>query len=576
MSLAINPVESVLAQDPRIDARGASSNAKYVIEKGAQLVSIRRIPSNNFSNSNISFNAPPPSERVFVDRKIKITVPLRLTFTGTSVGSTLLQIGSNDAPRFHPLHNALFQSIQVNINNSQASMTPSDYYDALMRYNNYKQGMNDFSTSPSMQDQDQLYSNLLGANRSPLGSYADGLDKAFTPRGEFADVVVVSDDGTTAVVDCLFSEYIFVSPLTFGLGDETGLIGLNKFDLTVNMNNGNELRRVWSHDAVNGENITDLQVQVGGANSFPVQYPELHFTYLTPRPTQVIPNKMSYSYYNINSYAKDIGVVAGGLTSTGLVPSNNIQLNSIPKRVYVFARQRNAVRDFTDCDAYLSINNLSVNWDNLNSQLSNASSVDLFEISRRNGLEMSYTQWRSKIGSVMCIDFAHDIGLREDQAPGLLGNYQLQISVDFKNLNPNPVDATFYVVAILEGQFNITDGNTSTQLGVVDPASVLLDPDQLSLADYEMYKADRTFYGGSVFQNIKDWGKKALKYGKKALPYAIRGAELVAPEAIPVLEGIRHLVGQGYSEAEARQIMSGSGLVGGRAVGKSKLKKRLR
>lgn len=590
MSLAINPVNSVLAQDPRIDPRG-SKDPTYVIEKGAQLFSTKRVPANAASISNANWNATPPSQKTYIDRKIKMSIPLTLKFTGTSVGPTLLQIGQNDALRFHPLNNALINSISVSINNSTVTQLMSETFDPLMRYNNYKQGMHDFSTSPSMQDQSQEYTDMLGANRNPLGSYQDGLDGAFTPRGEFTDIKVISDDGTTATVECLISEYIFVSPLTFGMGDECGLIGISQFEVVANFNNGKELKRVWSHNAVDGENITDIDVQMG--NTTYAKLPELHFNYLTPRDTQLnkLPKKMTYSYYNIERYPRDFNIAAN---TTSRIMSDNIQVNSVPKRIYLFARKKNGVRTFSDTDSYLPITGISLNWNNLSGQLGNADSSDLYEISRRNGLEMSYSQWRKYIGSVLCLDFSCDVGLHNNEAPGVLGNYQMQIDATFENNTADTMEASMYIIAVYEGVFCIADGNTYSQLGVVDPKSVLTDPDNLPLADYSEYKDNRTFYGGGFLEKVKKFGKKALPYAKKAAPMAARALEFAFPETAPAVEAARMayntLVGSGYTSAEAKKLINqryGNGILsngvvskgvlsrGGRSVPRKKLQSRL-
>ncbi len=607
MSLSINQTNVVVAVDPRIDVRGADSSSKYVIHKGAALYSTKRIPANSFSNSSINWNAPPPSERVFIDKKIRVSIPLRLTFVGTGTGGgNLLEYGINDALRFSPLNNCLFSSVQISINNATVSQNMSDTFEPLMRYQNYSQAMDGYSGTPSMMDQSQQYSDVFGGNRNPLGSYNDGLDQAQTPRGGFSDVKIVSNTHTGAVVDCLLTEYIFISPLAFNLEDETGFIGINQFEVVANINNGNELSRVWSHNAVNGGNITSVTVDIAPSGGTYGTSPELHFQYLTPRQTDVIPHEMSYPYYNLERYPNPIGLLPLNVRTN--VMSSNIQVNSIPRRVYIWARKSNGVRTYNDCDAYPRIDSVNINWDNLSGQLSNADSRDLYEISRRNGLNMSYPQWQCRYdlndatsgklgcGSVLCIDFARDIGLQPAQAPGLLGNFQFQCNVDFTNLtDPGVATYTMYVAMVFEGQFSVKDGNTYTQLGVVDPSNLLKDVKLLPEADYDRFMQSATFYGGSVFQKIKSALKTAAKI---AIPIGKVAAVATGnPELLPLLELANKFIGKGMSEDEAikkameklgkgrsgggisggviEPSLAGEGLVGGKPMSRKKLTKRL-
>ena len=82
-------------------------------------------------NSQISSNCDPPSERVFVNRRVYLKLKFRLTFTGTcgAAGVTLLRslgmptapgvnpgTSHRDAPRCLPLSQC-FKTLAISLNN---------------------------------------------------------------------------------------------------------------------------------------------------------------------------------------------------------------------------------------------------------------------------------------------------------------------------------------------------------------------------------------------------------------------------------------------------------------------------
>src|SRR5690606_32698689 len=132
---------------------------------------------------------------------------------------------------------------------------------------------------------------------------------------------------------------------------------------------------------------------------------------------------------------------AAGVTNP--LSSNNIQLNSIPRRMYIYVRERNQDLYSTpnNPDTYFSIENISIQFQNKNGLLASASKQQLYEISVKNHCNMSWTQWSGgpvvnsalpfgstanhygTIGSILCIEYASDIGLDSIEAPGKLGQY---------------------------------------------------------------------------------------------------------------------------------------------------------
>lgn len=598
MSLAIDPLNSVKALDPRVNF----ARPKYLIQQGASQNTFKDVISTSFNNSTIQFSAPPPNVNVAVDRNVVVKFPIRLTFTGTSVGPTLLQLGSNDAPRSYPM-SKVCSTYQVVLNNNTVTTNISDYADALLHYNNdivsrqYHMG-----GTPSMLDQMINYSDYatLGSNRNVLANY--GENAAENARGGFSGVQVVSDNGTTAVVDLVVYENLFISPLLFGQRDSMGLLGIQTFDITLNLG---DLSRAWSHCSL-GESITAVVGSIPLDNYWGL--PTVSFNYLTPQINQLLDPEQVYvyPYYSIDRYPTNIGSIAGNGTST--VSSNNIQFSSIPRRVYVFVRRQNADQSYATTDTYARINSVSVNFNNKSGLLSGANSFDLWAMSVNNGLQSSWDQWNKYTGSVLCLDFARDMSLGPLEVPGVLGSYQFQINVNVKNLDSSAINYSLYIVPVSEGSFTVNKQTTVAQIGIVAPSEILQDPN-IPMADYYLALQGANYYGGAFLDTLKKFGKRALSGLHSALPALKAVAPFVpfgefaspllglAEKYLPKLidlgmpeEQAREVVGSGYSEPQIKALIKqikarrgagviggsvGGGVIGGRMAPKRKMMQRL-
>jgi hypothetical protein len=76
-------------------------------------------------------------------------------------------------------------------------------------------------------------------------------------------------------------------------------------------------------------------------------------------------------------------------------------------------------------------------------------------------------------GSVLCLEFGTDIGLKQLEAAGIDGTYQLQFNVDMVNRSPNAINPSLYAVVVNEGLFAIEDNRSVSQIGVISRDDVL-------------------------------------------------------------------------------------------------------
>ena len=558
MSLAIDPLKVVTVKDPLIKI---NEERKFPVLKGGQRVTWKPVISTSHSNSSAQFTAPSPSPGIFVDRRIEISYPVKLEFTGTPPVDTpnqnLIQSGY-DAFRAYPI-SSITNTLTVTINNNSSSINMSDVIQPLLRYNTDRDlQQHTYSTTPTMMDTYQRYPSGDQTMMNPLAQYAENTYQ--TPRGGFP-MEITNLSPTTATVEATLTEPIFLSPLLFGGQNKSAFMGVQTLDF--NFTFIANLARLWSHSSGSGSTISNITVTLGT--------PTLLFKYITPKELQSIPRSIVYSFYDVQRYPTDAAMPFAPNEKRALI-SANIQLQSIPRRMYIFARKRNADITATvtsaieTTDTYFQLNDISINWNNNSGLLSSARQQDLYYMSAKNGFEGSWAQWSGgpveralgsdpvqklgTVGSILCVEFGTDIGLDNLECPGMLGTYQLQFSANFTNINQTEsITPTLYCVVISEGTFTIMENRSIAQIGVVSKQDVL-DSKFAPEVDYELLDDQ---YGGNFWSGLKDVGKSVFKGIKEAAPYAEKAAELglkYGPMVAPLLAAGSVVGGRPYAQDE--------------------------
>ena len=623
MSLSFQKLNPVEVRDPRIIV---DNERDYAVLKSGSQTSWKQYTTTSVAQSSIQFSCPPPSGGIIVDRKQYFYLPVRLTFTGIPLigGQTLLRRGQ-DAPRAYPISSSL-DTFQVSINNQSVSNNMADWVQALLHYNTDIKLKNlDYSMTPTCADQSQNYGDLINSIRNPLAGYENSLDETVMGRGGFPFVIVSNPPQNavapfitlTAIVDCAFCEPLFCSPFYWGHGQSSGFFNVNSMDFNLTFL-GQAANRMWSHDASNGSVpfLTSSVVFGGASNGGPTSFGNttgnqalMLFQYITPQETQVLsPNmSISYPYFDIQRYATDQPNIPIGTTGT-LMTSNNIQLSSIPRRLYIFVRDKNNVlySSASNTDTFMPITNLNIQFINKNGLLSSANQMQLYEMSVKNHCNMSWTQWSGgpvstgtlslpsttigTIGSVICVEFATDIGLDSLDAPGKLAQCMLQITVTTNNVSGRVMQPTLYLIPVLEGTFTIEGlGRASTNIGVITSKDIL----DAHSKPFVNYKDVECVNGGDFFSGLKDFGRKILSGLRESkgisntlsmIPHPL--AQLGAPIArfLGFGEGEEEggcCEGRGYHEGhgnmEGNGAIAGDGvLLGGKRMSRTQLRNRLR
>jgi hypothetical protein len=555
MSLNINPMKVEKVCDPRLEI---DEEKEYVALKGARVNSWQQFPATNVSNSSFQITCNPPSRDIAIARIVWKKVSFNWSVSGTNTsGGTLLNEGYF-GPRALPL-TCCTGSEQMTINNDTITQAPlRQYWRALLRYRNeWKDRFGQGSLAPSMLDQHQSYAEGVGGVRNPLGTYDDNSFEQTRASYVGFTVDAQTPGNTTATGTLTTYEPILMSP--FGFGDRSNFIpafaGVQNMSYNTTLT---DLSRILS--LVQGQGAPAGQI-VLGTPVVDVASASLLMNYLTPDVDVPIPRKMETSYYSVVSYPTRTSapIAPGGEVE---IPLQSIQVTSIPKRIYVFAKRDDSEETAFTTDTYLALADgtpLQLTWNN-NQFLSSATTQNLYNISVKNGVDLSYTQFADKTGSVVALDFGTDIGLEAQEAAGTIGNYQLGLRCRFKNTTEDTFAPTLYCVVVYEGVFNITDGSCSHMVGVLSPSDVLNAP----RAPAGSYEASQDVYGGSwkmlgkLARSAHKFMKKhkVISKGLKAIPhpYAQTGSKVaealgygVSGGALPRRQGARTTRRKGVS-----------------------------
>jgi hypothetical protein len=572
MSLSTAQLNLRRVVDPRTDVNSAARRTYNIFNGGTSQGYVRVQPNGGVSSSQMSFTLNPPSPDVFWDRRVQVEVTYDISFTGSSIGPgiTLLQAAgaatspgvsagtaNYDAPRCQPLNNSL-STIQVSLNSDRLSQNLNLYSRALTRYANPVQKRDVWSAqSPQMLDQSIEYADLNGTARDPMRPYGDNVFE--TSRGGFEGVTILTNTDTgaadTATVRLKVTEFLQLSPFLFEAGaNDTGLLGIQNASLTLTLGGrgvgplSGLAGSIWSHSKL-GSVLTGAIASVVEAQCI--------VSYISPDPTMSIPKANSYPYSELTYYpTTSLAAVPAAVPVT--LAQNNVQLDSIPSRVYFWISAQDSDFNMTETDTFFNISNINVSFHNRDAILSNATEADLYAIAAKNGSNLSFTQWNKRVGSVLALDFGEDIPLAAGEAVGMAGNFNFHAKVTCTNLRAGAVVPTLSMLVVQDGVMSIENNRVVRSVGILSKEDVIRSKDMPATP----YRASGSIYGGGFFDDIgrflKGIARPAIEAAKSIVP-------LIAPEFAPAV---------GIADQLARS--QGLGLVGGRRMSRAQMLKQLR
>jgi len=329
-------------------------------------------------------------------------------------------------------------------------------------------------------------------------------------RGFYLDPSQTNDGQNLHVV---ITEPLMISPLLQQLGkDEEALCHLDSFNVTMRFES-NKWGRVMSLRTASTA-LTDLNVAFYKA-------PELHLNYLSVHPTIALPTTQTLPYKKHLDYVKGGTTVAPNATAE--IVLDTVRLSCVPERVYLFCANARGSRDAKTSDSFLCIDGVSVTFENKTGLLGSCSPQDLYSMSVNNGCNLTYPEFTNFRGSVLCIDFSRDLGLAEGYAPGVRGNYSVQITLRVRNSSSANFTYEAWQSFVLPGTFEIMPGAARANVGNLSEVDVLTATE--SVGYYDVYPG--AVYGGSFWGSLKHIVNKGARFVQKAIPIAQDVAKVI-------------------------------------------------
>ena len=487
------------------DCRIADITDKEVfgVQSSASQSTYQQFQAVSSSNSSIVFNVQIPSENIVIDRELLLqsTVTFRVFLGGVPADKQCFQYGLTDSVQAFPL-NSLFTTTQCTLNNCSISTNTQDVLPMLMRMNDKRQLSRYNSMTPSMPDC-AWGQNVdgIGSNNTPLASYANnGYDEDFMPRGAYpvivesivhqiygagTDTSVISTDLRDTWVITLtgtFTEpFLALSPWINSLpSNQAGLVGINNLSMVLNVDTSCKRLFSTSNTAVVGDLQTSYitNILLGSATQ-PIgfQNTRLLFNFLSLQPEQYakIATKNVVPFLDYPRYLTtftNTTELASKASST--ITSQSIQLNQVPDMILICARVPMSQQNWAYSSSFLTIDGISVNFNNSSGLLASATQQDLYKLSNRNGSAQSFYEFQGKsvvndnatggvktvatIGSLLVLNPVYDFSLPSYLSASSLGQYQFQFNLRVTNQFDYKITPELCIITVNSGLFCTQQG----------------------------------------------------------------------------------------------------------------------
>jgi hypothetical protein len=295
------------------------------------------------------------------------------------------------------------------------------------------------------------------------------------------------------------TEKICLSPFIFSEIHEyeTGLYGISNIQFLANLGSPSRVIRNCSNYKNRNVAITGTQFLTNPLTGSAISGARLNCVFLTPPLSVDLPPRSIVPYMEFPRYITSNQSLAP--SGTTVIQSQNIVLPVIPDMFIIYAKPQTP-QNATKCDFHYPIENISINFNNFSGLMNTMTQEQLFHLSVSNGLEMDYGAWAGRafssgvdsaipptagavagkiplVGGMLVIKPSKDFALQDGLAPNVLGNFNFQANITFRNDTSAPItDVAVYVITVNSGYFESSNGSSRILRGILDERSVLEAP----------------------------------------------------------------------------------------------------
>jgi len=515
---------------------------QYGVEVGGQSINQQRFSSQTKTASSVSVNCLIPSLQTIIDRHVLLRTTFNIQISGVVAanGAFLLNYPTNVA--LSPfMFSQMVNNLSCQVNNTTLNSNYQDTLTTMLRqmkpeelakYGDYTCTQLDYYQSPAT-------AGSLSAFRSILTAP----DYDVKPRGSWVINSIVGNTATNAInqaksvtLNITTTEPIFVSPFLFGdVLDEhnSGLSGVSSINFNFNIGNVGRVL-TWTPLGA-GDTLTGVVLGGVDANNNPVpafNSFEILMTFISPKPSQLIPLTCALPYYQLNAYKTS--TTSADASAPFNFTSSIVSPNCIPDKVYLLVRP--AITDVVGAasinDFRYPITNVNITWNTQSGLLATATQQELYYMSKRAGLKMDWMSFNGKAGGsgtaalgatptllsggIVCLDFNQHIPIMEQYySSGSLGQWTFQATITCDGIAGRAAEQVELVVIFFQsGIFQSTSGSSSQYVGVLSKDEVLRVAQEESMVKTEHYRV----VGGG----IGSWLSSAIKSSSPAIKSFIK------------------------------------------------------
>lgn len=554
---------STYSINPEVDA--SSEGEGIHIDVNGTQVSYVRYPATSYSSSSATFSIIPPSVDTFVNRCIRKNYPIRVTYTGTTSGSLLLDSGYDALRSLPTLRMTLSEIISFNGSSFPSTQVFDLYPDILEHYDHATRKYDPLSAP----DMSSVLQDCVGSVNNPLASY--NVSESYEggiKRGAYT-ITAITRGATSCVIDYNVIGYLYL-PKLLGLDcvDQTGLIRMRQINVTSNFDMTSA--KIISH-AAGG-------LTAGTLSAVCTMYsqPELVCKFISV-PSEMIPRgPLRYPNFRMERFVTSYGSAVGAGASATIV-SNNIQLQRIPRYIFAFVRESDAYKTIGSSDTFATINaGMNINFNNQSGLLSSASNNDLWLMSKACGLLDSFPQFNGSsvgadftkigsMGSLLCLEFGKHISLGSgDLAIGSVGSFNFNMTIPFTNPNlaAQMTSPTLYLITVYDQIMIVGEaGEVLFELPVTPVGAIASGMEPVKVP----WGANS--FGGGEGAGFMDWMKKANSW--------LKSSKLISSVASSVAPALGQFGPVASAVGSVARNMGYGGPVGGAFMTSKQLKQRL-
>lgn len=544
----------------QVDSRLLAGSSKQLeVRKGATSAVVQRTLYSNISNSGVTWTTQlPNASTTILDSYMygEYGFTFTITAAGLPVGQTVKNyLTNNCALRQYPIA-SITNTLRVDINEVSPSCQPYQWIHQLGWFQNFINGEDQQVSQgvPVMPDMCQSYDQAVGSSKSPLNSYFVGSGIYDEPRGsyntQFVDVV---NNINTWQFNVTIREPFFHPCLEFNpMKQREGLPYITRFSITATFLSN--LSRMLSIDTVTCPAITGVTVNLNTAT--------LVQSMLTSPLTQIRAPVVVRGYNNIVSQPTQLQQTFNPGVPTQ-ISSQVIQLGMLPDKLFLYVSglsNFDTPTGFGLTDTNFSIQEVVILFNNVSGILSDMYPYDLWQqLCASENSKVTWPQNTNFVGSILCIDPAKFFRL-QNEAPGMLGNFQLQVTLTCTNISNAPiVNPSLWITSTLPTLMVTTDKfHSSLSNGYLTAQDVA---QANSLPAHPITTFHSEIYGsGGPFSDLL---KRALGYvreNKLISKVALPALAQVFPAAAPYLPAAQSIasslgVGNGGRRTSRREMM---------------------